>query len=138
MVFPKARVKKMTNDPVKAVDPETLADAVVELTAPDGRVFQFRFGAVIPYAEQDYVVLLELEEDENAEDKLLITRLLESPEGDLSFEVVQEEDVVETVFQKYMTQLVQSSLDGEDEPCDCGCGHDHDHSHEGHDCTCGR
>jgi hypothetical protein len=135
----------MTNDPVKAVDPEAFADALVELTAPDGRVFKFRFGAVIPYAGQDYVVLLELEEDEEQqekpdqpeqEDKLLITRLLESPEGDLSFEVVQEEDVVEAVFQKYMTQLVQGALDGEDEPCGCGCcGHDHDH--EGHDCDCG-
>ncbi len=131
----------MTNDPVKAVDPETLADAIVELTAPDGRVFKFRFGAVIPYAGQDYVVLLELEEEEEQqdqpeqEDKLLITRLLESPEGDLSFEVVQEEDVVETVFQKYMTQLVQGALDGEDEPCDCGCGHHHDHGD--HDCDCG-
>ena len=134
----------MTNDPVKAVDPEAFADALVELTAPDGRVFKFRFGAVIPYAGQDYVVLLEMDEDEDQqdqqdqEDKLLITRLLESPEGDLSFEVVQEEDVVETVFQKYMTQLVQGALDGEDSPCDCGCEHDHHHNHEGHDgCNCG-
>lgn len=128
-------------EPQEELDAQALSDAVVELTGPDGTVYHFRYGAVLPYAGQEYVVLVELENNENDEEQLLITRLSDSPEGELSFEVVTEEDVIQAVFQKYMQEKLQDGL-GEEEDCCCGHGHDHEdgccggHGHEGGCCGC--
>ena len=101
-----------------------LENALVELTAPDGRVFQFRYAGTVLYAGQDYVVLMELNKDQAGEEQLLITRLEESPEGELSFVVAQEEDVIQAVFEKYVAQSIQAAM--EQEPLeDGGCGDEH-------------
>ena len=122
-----------------------LNDAVVELTAPDGQVFRFRYGATIPYAGQDYVVLLEMENDQNGEEQILVTRL-EEQDGQLSFVVAEEEDVIQQVFDKYVLTTIRQALE-DAEPYDCGhdhhdcdCGHDHhdcDCGHHHHGCDCG-
>lgn len=103
---------------------EDLRDALVELTAPDGRSFQFRYGATIPHAGQDYVVLVELEKDPTGQEQILVTRL-EEADGQLSFVVAEEEDVVAKVFEKYLALSLQQQLDQEE----C-CGHHHQ------DCDC--
>ncbi len=118
--------KKMTNNPQADFDPDALRDALVELTAPDGTVYRFRYGAVLPYADQEYVVLVELENDENGEEQLLITRLTDTEEGGLSFEVVTEDDIIQAILEKYTAQLVHDAMDGADGGC-C-CGHEHDHT----------
>lgn len=112
---------------------ESLSGAQVELTAPDGTVYRFTYAATIPYAQEDYVVLMELARDDKGDEQLLITRLLETPEGDLSFVVVEEEDIITAVFEKYVAQSLADAMGAED---DCECGHDHGHSH-GDDCDCG-
>ena len=121
-----------------------LNDAVVELTAPDGAVFRFRYGATIPYAGQEYVVLLEMENDANGEEQILITRV-EEKDGQLSFVVAEEEDVIQQVFDKYVTLTIHNAVDGledcdcghEHHACDCGCDHHHHHHHhDGCDCGC--
>ena len=48
---------------------------LVDITGPDGTVFHFRFGAMIPYAGEEYAVLLEMELDENGEEQVLITKV---------------------------------------------------------------
>lgn len=113
----------MSSDPGPADGFAALEDAVVELTASDGQVYRFRFGAVVPYAGVDYVVLLGLGETAESQEELLITRLEKSPGGELSFEVAQEEDVIEAVLGKYLDRMVRLSLDAPEE--DCCCGHDH-------------
>ena len=92
-----------------------LSDAVVTLTAPDGTELLFRYGATIPYAGQPYVVLLEMENTADGEEQILVTRLHE--EGDMmSFEVVEEGDIIEHVFDKYIDMTTRQALDGlEDE-----------------------
>lgn len=113
---------------------DSLDNALVELTAPDGRVFQFRYGATIPYAGQDYVVLVELEKDPTGQEQILVTRL-EDHEGELSFVVAEEEDIVTAVFQKYLTLSVQTQVEQEDCCCHQDCdGHDHCECHG--DCDC--
>jgi len=113
-----------------------LNDAVVELTAPDGQVFRFRYGATIPYAGQDYVVLLEMENDANGEEQILITRVEEMEDGQLSFVVAEEEDVIQQVFDKYVALTIHNAVEGMEE-CDCGCEHEHHHHHhDGCDCGC--
>ena len=109
---------------------QDLHDALVELTAPDGRSFQFRYGATVPYAGQDYVVLVELEKDPTGQEQILVTRL-EEEDGQLSFVVAEEEDIVATVFEKYLALSLQKRLDGED----CGCDHE-DCGCQEKDCGC--
>lgn len=89
-----------------------LNDAVVTLTAPDGTELFFRYGATIPYAGCDYVVLLEMEETPEGEEQILVTRLHEDEESDgmMSFEVVEEGDIIEHVFTKYIQLTTQEAL----------------------------
>ena len=57
---------------------------LVELTGPDGTVYQFRYGAMVPYAGQEYAVLIEMELDPNGEEQILITRVEKAEDGNLS------------------------------------------------------
>ena len=85
---------------------------LVDLTSPDGTVFHFRYGAMIPYAGEEYAVLLELELDESGEEQVLITKVEKAEVGNLSFVVCQEEDIIQAVFDKYVALSVENGLDG--------------------------
>ena len=86
-----------------------LNDAVVTLTAPDGTELLFRYGATIPYAGRDYVVLLEMEDTPEGEEQILVTRLHQE-DGMMSFEVVEEGDIIERVFDKYVQMTTREAL----------------------------
>ena len=85
---------------------------LVDITGPDGTVFHFRFGAMIPYAGEEYAVLLELELDENGEEQVLITKVEKTEDGNLGFVVAEEEDIIQTVFDKYVKLSVENGLEG--------------------------
>ena len=85
---------------------------LVDVTGPDGTVFHFRYGAMIPYAGEEYAVLLELELDENGEEQVLITKVEKAEDGNLSFVVAEEEDIIQAVFDKYVKLSVESGLEG--------------------------
>lgn len=87
-------------------------EPLVELTAPDGRVFHFRYGAMVPYAGEEYAVLLEMEDTLDGEEQVLITRVEKLEDGNLSFVVAEEEDVIQNVFDKYVALSVETGLDG--------------------------
>ena len=86
---------------------------LVELTAPDGRVYKFRYGAMIPYAGEEYAVLLEMELDPNGEEQVLITKVEKAEDGNLAFVVAEEPDVIQTVFDKYVKLSVEAELGDE-------------------------
>ena len=83
---------------------------VVELTAPDGKVCRFRYGAMVPYAGEEYAVLIEMELDPNGEEQVLITKVEKAEDGNLMFVVAQEPDVIQTVFDKYVKLAVEAQL----------------------------
>ena len=85
---------------------------LVDLTGPDGRVYHFRYGAMIPYAGEEYAVLLELELDPNGEEQVLITKVEKTEDGNLAFVVAEEEDIIRAVFDKYVALSVEAGLDG--------------------------
>lgn len=85
---------------------------LVNLTGPDGTVYHFRYGAMIPYAGEEYAVLLELELDESGEEQVLITKVEKDEEGNLAFVVAEEEDIIQAVFEKYVALSVEKGLDG--------------------------
>ena len=94
---------------------DELMDGVplVELTAPDGTVLRFRYGAMIPYAGEEYAVLLEMELDPNGEEQVLITKVEKTEDGNLAFVVAEEPDVIQTVFDKYVKLAVEAELGDE-------------------------
>ena len=85
---------------------------LVDLTGPDGTVYHFRYGAMIPYAGKEYAVLLELELDEGGEEQVLITKVEKAEDGSLAFVVAEEEDIIRAVFEKYVSLSVENGLDG--------------------------
>ena len=85
---------------------------LVELTGPDGTVYQFRYGAMIPYAGQEYAVLIEMEETPEGEEQILVTRVEKAEDGNLEFIVAEEPDVIQTVFDKYVKLSVEAGLEG--------------------------
>ena len=85
---------------------------LVDVTGPDGTVFHFRFGAMIPYAGEEYAVLLELELDDNGEEQVLITKVEKTEDGNLGFVVAEEEDIIQAVFDKYVKLSVENGLEG--------------------------
>ena len=85
---------------------------MVEIVGPDGTVFHFRFGAIVPYAGDEYAVLLETELDENGEEQVLITKVEKDEDGNLGFVVAEEEDIIQTVFEKYVALSVENGLEG--------------------------
>ena len=93
------------------VNDETQATGNTVLTAPDGTVYKFRYGAMIPYAGEEYAVLLEMELDENGEEQVLITKVEKTEDGSLAFVVAEEPDVIQTGFDKYIQLSVQQKLE---------------------------
>lgn len=85
---------------------------LVDLTGPDGAVYHFRYGAMIPYAGEEYAVLLELELDESGEEQVLITKVEKTEDGNLAFVVAEEDDIIQAVFEKYVALSVENGLDG--------------------------
>lgn len=85
---------------------------LVDLTGPDGTVYHFRYGAMIPYAGEEYAVLLEMELDPNGEEQVLITKVEKTEDGNLAFVVAEEEDIIRAVFDKYVALSVENGLDG--------------------------
>ena len=85
---------------------------LVDLTGPDGTVYHFRYGAMVPYAGEEYAVLLEMELDESGEEQVLITKVEKTEDGNLAFVVCQEEDIIQAVFDKYVALSVENGLDG--------------------------
>ena len=85
---------------------------LVDLTGPDGTVYHFRYGAMIPYAGEEYAVLLELELDESGEEQVLITKVEKAEDGNLAFVVAEEEDIIQAVFDKYVALSVENGLEG--------------------------
>ena len=96
----------------KAPDDAFEGIPLVDVTGPDGTVYHFRFGAMIPYAGEEYAVLLEMELDANGEEQVLITRVEKAEDGNLTFVVAEEEDVIQAVFDKYVKMSVENGLEG--------------------------
>ena len=85
---------------------------LVDVTGPDGTVYHFRFGAMVPYAGAEYAVLLEMELDENGEEQVLITKVEKTEDGQLEFVMAQEDDIIQAVFEKYVALGVEQGLEG--------------------------
>ena len=87
--------------------PNDLQGAAVALTAPDGTVYRFRYGASVPYAGETYAVLLS--EEAGDEEQILITRVERQGE-EIAFVAAEEDDVVEQVWGKYCDLRIRQAV----------------------------
>lgn len=73
---------------------------LVELTADNGETLRLRLCAVIPHEGRDYAVFALAQEEETAEEQVLIMRLDEGEEG-FGFTVEEDGATVQAVFDQY-------------------------------------
>ena len=91
---------------------EAMGEPLIELTAPDGTVMRFRFGAVIPLDDIEYAVLLEMEDNPDGEEQVLVTRIEPTDDGGMTFVVEENPQKVEQVFNSYVNLRTQEGLTG--------------------------
>lgn len=108
--------------------PEALIGERVALETPEGDTLYFRVAALVPYAGQTYAVL----EEEQGNDQLLITALEPMDDGLFQFVVMDEEDIITAVIEKFVARNISLAMEGlpeedHEHDCDCGCRHHHVH-----------
>lgn len=93
---------------------DTLENAVIELTDPNGKVYRFRYVDTVSYAAEEYVVLAEMAGEGDGNEMVLITTVRAGEDGLLAFEVVEEEDIIESVLEKYTARMIRNTLEESD------------------------
>ena len=89
-----------------------LEDEVIELVDDDGKVIKFKLLDVTEYKGEKYTLLLAAEpNDEIGEDEVVIFRLNEEDEV---VEPVEDEKLLEEVFEFYQTEVEAEDAEGEE------------------------
>ena len=132
--------KKFGQEP-EELDLEEEGD-IVELIDEEGKSVNFRHVATIDYQNEWYVFFSPTEElDGLSEDEVVIFKLAEDEDGSDLFLPIEDEALLEAVYNEYVT-----IMDGEDDECGCGCedcegcegcGEDDEDDGHDHDCDCG-
>ncbi len=102
---------------------------VVELTDDEGRVVRFRFVAALEHEAKTYVVLADMEPEQDSEDELVLLRVEHGDDGEDRYIMLDDEQELQDVFEQYIACSMQEALEGledvemaEEADCDCGCG----------------
>ncbi len=89
-----------------------LEDEVIELVDDDGKVIKFKLLDVTEYKGEKYTLLLAAEpNDEIGEDEVVIFRLNEEDEV---LEPVEDEKLLEEVFEFYQLEVEAEDAEGEE------------------------
>ena len=89
-----------------------LEDEVIELVDDDGKVIKFKLLDVTEYKGEKYTLLLAAEpNDEIGEDEVVIFRLNEEDEV---LDPVEDEKLLEEVFEFYQTEVEAEDAEGEE------------------------
>ena len=82
-------------------------DNIIELVDEDGQSIDFEVIMTVPYGGEDYVLLAPVEPTEDMdEDEVLVLRIDNDENGDEIYVSVDDDDVVQKVFEKYL-ELVE-------------------------------
>lgn len=91
---------------------EELEESIVTLTDDEGNDVEFEFLDLVSYDQKDYVVLLPLEEDEAAEEGVLILEVVKGQEE--TYLDVDDDEILEKVFALFKERY-DGDYDFEDE-----------------------
>lgn len=93
-------------------------DEIVTLTDDEGNEIDFYEVACVEYEDNFYGLLEPVNEMEGLEEgDVLIFRIVEQENGEDSFEPVEDEDLLNAVFEQYMRAAADCECDCEE--CDC-------------------
>lgn len=105
-------------------------EEIITLLNDDNEEIEFYHIATIDYKEEWYIFLQPVEEMEGvSDDEVIIFKIGTDAEGNDSFEPVEDEEVLQAVFNEFEKMMEEEGCCDED--CDCGC-----HG-EGDGCSCG-
>ena len=91
---------------------EEIEEEIIELVDDDGNVIKFKLLDVTEYKGQKYTLLLAAEPSEKiAEDEVVIFRLNEQDEV---LEPIEDENLLEEVFEFYQQEAYAEDYDGEE------------------------
>ncbi len=91
---------------------EEIEEEIIELVDDDGNVIKFKLLDVTEYKGQKYTLLLAAEPSEEiAEDEVVIFRLNEQDEV---LEPIEDENLLEEVFEFYQQEADAEDYDGEE------------------------
>lgn len=99
-----------------------LDDSVLVLQDENGEDVEFYLIAEIDYKDEWYAFLQPVELGDMTEDEILIFKIVADENGDDMYEPVEDEEVLNAVYDEYV------KLAEEEDDCDCECGDD---------CECG-
>ena len=106
-------------------------DEILTLYDEDNKPVQFRQVACVEYKDEFYALVQPVEPMEGlGEDEAIIFKLEEQDDDTDLFLPVEDEDLLEAVFNEYLRSVSDD---------DCCCGHCHDDCDcdDEHDCDCG-
>ena len=123
---------------------ESVVDGdIVELVDEEGKAVPFVFQGTVDYEEEVYAFFSPLEDQEDlSTDEVVIFRLSQDADGEDLFLPVEDEALLDAVFNAFIEsadEYEECDCDGEcecDGDCDCDHDHDCDCDHD-HDCHCG-
>ena len=107
---------------------ENYENAAIVLSDEDGNEFEVEIIEALEHEGKAYVAMVEV--FDNPEDMIgddgefFIFEIVEDEQG-VGFSPVEDEDLLNTLGDKF--EEIFNSYDECDEECDCDCGHDHHH-----------
>lgn len=115
---------------------EMLEDEIIELIDDSGKTVQFYHIATIDYKEDWYVFFTPVEETEEvSDDEVVIFKLGSDDEGNDVFLPIEDEKLLQKVYDEYVKMMEEEGCGCEDEDCGCGCSEEKVEKKA--DCGCG-
>jgi uncharacterized protein YrzB (UPF0473 family) len=95
-------------------------DNILVLVDDDGEEVEFEYLDTIELDGKEYVVLIPYDEDEDElddddEDSVVIMKLIKDENGEDSFESIEDEDELNSVFEEFKTRMEDEYYFDEDE-----------------------
>lgn len=84
-------------------------DDLVVLVDENGEETEYEYLDTIEFNENEYVVLLPVEQDSNEDDmdEVVILKIVEDPDGEDSFVTIDDENEMEAVFEEFKTRMAE-------------------------------
>ncbi|MEG2687948.1 MAG: DUF1292 domain-containing protein [Clostridia bacterium] len=99
---------------------------------------EFYHLATLDVDKRWFIVMKPVEKlDDIADDEVLIYEIVEDENGGDDFAPVEDEALLQKVFDEFNREL-QEYCDENDDECDCGCGKDECGCGSGDACVCGK
>ena len=115
--------KKLKENEVEELN--DFEDEVIELEDEDGKTIKFLHVATIDYKEDWYVFFAPAEDmDELSDDEMVVFKLGQDEEGKDIFIPIEDEKLLDEVYEEYLKVVEEENGCGCDDVCDdsCSCG----------------